>query len=109
MIRCLIAVALAMPITAHAEITPEQQRLHECGMKGLAFQMAATFRDSGFSPQYSADYLRRAKYDGADDAFIKKAVNLVYFDDRFADARGAVLAQQITQACFRPKQWKPVE
>jgi hypothetical protein len=109
MIRCLIAAALAMPIAAHAEASADQQRLHECGMKGLAFQMAATFRDSGFSPQYSADYLRRAKYDGTDDAFIKKAVNLVYFDDHFTDARGPVLAQQITQACFRPNHWKPVE
>lgn len=109
MLRYLIAIALAMPIAARAEVPADQQRLRECGMKGLVFQMAATFRDSGFSPQYSFDYLHRAKYDGVDDAFIKKAVNLVYFDEHFADARGPVLAQQIIQACFHPNQWKPVQ
>lgn len=113
MIRYLIAAALMLPIAAHADAPSDQQRLHECGMKGLVFQMAATWRDTGWSPQKAYDYLARERahgqYAGVDDGFIKKAVNLVYFDDHFADARGPVLAQQITQSCFRPNQWKPVE
>jgi hypothetical protein len=109
MLRYVIAIALALPIAAQAEVTADQQRMHECGMEGLVFQMAATFRDSGWSAQYSYDYLRKARYDGVDDAFIKKAVNLVFFDEHFAYARGAMLAQQVIQACYQPSQSRPVE
>jgi hypothetical protein len=109
MIRYVIAVALVLPITAHAEVTAEQQREHQCGIEGLVFQMAATWRDSNFTPQYAYDYLRKAKY-GVDDAFIKRAVNLVYFDDKFAGVPGSVMNQTITQSCINPpKQWQPVQ
>lgn len=108
MLRYCIAIALSIPIAVHAESA--QQRIHECGMKGLTFQMAATFRDGGFSPQYSFDYLHREKYDGIDDAFIKNAVNLVYFDEKYAGIPGAVMNDAITQDCINlPKQWKPVQ
>jgi hypothetical protein len=87
----------------------EQQRMHECAMKGLTFQMAAVWRDSGRSPQYAFDYIQKAHY-GMDDAFIKRAVNLVYFDDRFAGIPPAALEGSITQACiFPPRQWNPVQ
>lgn len=104
MLRCLFAIALVLPIVAHAD-----QREHECAMKGLTFQMAATWRDSRFSPQQAFDYIRNANY-GVDDEFIKRAVNLVYFDDKFSGVPGEAMNQAITQACISPPpQWKPVQ
>jgi hypothetical protein len=108
MLRYCIAIALLIPVAVHAESA--QQKIHGCRMKGLTFQMAATYRDGGYSPQYSFDAIHREKYDGIDDAFIKNAVNLVYFDDRYAGIPGAVMSDAITNDCINlPKPWKPAE
>ena len=132
MIRYFLAFAFVMPVTVQAQNYfsqtpfsvprrgesapppvgaqhPERHGMHECAMKGLTFQMAAVWRDSGRSPQYALDYIQKAHY-GMDDAFIKRAVNLVYFDDRFAGITGNVLSQAITRSCISPPpQWVPVE
>jgi hypothetical protein len=108
MLRYCIAIALLIPVAVHAETA--QQRIHGCRMKGLTFQMAATYRDGGYSAQYSFDAIRREKYDGIDDGFIKTAVNLVYFDDRYARIPGAVMSDVITNDCINlPKPCKPKE
>jgi hypothetical protein len=132
MIRYLLAISFVTPVTANAqnyfENTPfsiskksessppfagaqhsEQKRMHECAMKGLTFQMAAQWRDARASPQYAFNYIQKAHY-GMGDDFIKGAVNLVYFDDRFAGIPGNVLSQTITQSCISPPpKWAPVE
>jgi hypothetical protein len=97
------------PQKAQSSASPEQERMHECAMEGLVFSMAASFRDSKWPPQYAFDYLHKAKYDGINDSFLKKAINLVYFDGNFSGAGGSALSQQITEECIKPTNWKPLK
>lgn len=72
--------------------------------------MAAAIRDQSNPPEFAFRAIHQANFDHINDAFIKKAVNLVYFDDRFAQASGYALSQQITSTCMNPhSDWKPIQ
>lgn len=70
--------------------------------------MAAVYRDSSKSPEEALEGLQGlAKAAGLEQRFIKKAINNVYFDGRFAAARGLAFRQQMTDLCLQDVGLKP--
>jgi hypothetical protein len=80
-----------------------------CTYLGTAFQTAARDRDEGMTPQEAfSDVMGYAGVIEVDR--LKKAVNLIYFDDAFRYARGRGLQMQIIQACANGvRKFEPVK
>ena len=82
-------------------------RRQSCQQKGIVFMMAAEDRDAGRSPQeaykiISGAYLHEgAPYVGINKDGIKQAINLVYFDPGFTNARGPRFSDQVRDYCMR--------
>lgn len=79
-----------------------------CIFSGGIFQHAAVFRDHGLSPEEALRTMKPGASEGKfgiSIEFIKKAINLVYFDPGFTYASGDALAAQIRTLCMRD--WKP--
>ncbi|MBC8752226.1 hypothetical protein OKW43_008303 [Paraburkholderia sp. WC7.3g] len=86
-----ILILLSPPTYAHGG----------CINEGRIYVAAAFHRDKGLSPQQAFDSINDQENpsagdtwasDGIPDAFIKHAINLVYFDPKFAHASGQEVA-----------------
>jgi hypothetical protein len=111
MFRYLVAVSFAFSLSAHADGIPLSKQ-QECGQKAWLFSMAAQYRDSRLSPQEFLKYVQHNHPNPLmlDSAYIKKATNAVYFDERFADLSSDVLYQSIAEACSNPvAQYQPIQ
>jgi adenine-specific DNA methylase len=108
---CLLAAAshadtiteLEMRMQQQGALTQELQA--RCTREGILFQNIAGYRDSNVEPQRTYDTLigfARQSYVPDPEAFLKKAINAVYFDERFTGAGGQALADQITYMCLDP-------
>lgn len=73
-----------------------------CQLRGEVFSSAAQIRDQGGDPKtaygVAGQYIKPVN--DIDSAYVKKAVNLVFFDPAFANAGGPRLAQQIADLCL---------
>lgn len=79
-----------------------------CFQKGEAYRLAAVYRDMSKSPEEAlAGMQGLAKAAGLEQRFIKKAINNVYFDGRFAAARGGAFRQQMNDLCLQEVGLKP--
>jgi hypothetical protein len=109
MIRCLVALALVLPAMASAQpISAEKQ--NDCARKAEVFEIAAANRDGNISPQDTFSSFKRANYVGVTDDFLKRAINLVFFDPSFHNSRGQSLMLQMLQVCEHPDgRWKPLK
>lgn len=63
----------------------------------------ARFRDRGMSPEDALRFSGSFLGPHIDADYIKFAINTVYFDPRFVNARGEALSNQMTTACLYPK------
>jgi hypothetical protein len=111
MIRYLAALALFVPLMASAQQV-SGDKLRECGQKAWLFSMAAQFRDSRMPPQEFMKYVSHNHPNPLvlDDTYIKRSVNAVYFDDKFAGLSSEVLYSAISEACANPApQFQPVQ
>lgn len=107
--KSVAIAALVLPALAVAQ-SPEKQR--ECGQKAWLFSMAAQYRDSRLSPQEFMKYVQQNHPNPLvlDSAYIKKATNVVYFDERFAGVSSDVLYQSIAEACMNSApQYQPLQ
>ena len=81
-----------------------ENKTQYCSAKGYVFSNAAESRGLGMSPQSAFDSSlgleSSGKYQISRD-YIKRAVNLVYFDPGFTNAGGFPLQQQIMDDCMR--------
>lgn len=98
----LLCAAFLASISAHAQEERSQDRQLKCYREGSIFQQAASQRDINLSPQQTFSILKNEKLPGIDEAFIKKAINLVYFNQGFANAGGQALMMQVAQQCMDP-------
>lgn len=98
----LICTALLAPIGAQAQtppFTPAQQK--NCVIEAQAFQYAASYRDSGLSPQQTLGSMSASK--DVPQKSLKGIINTVYFDSNFVGAGGQPLFNQVYEACLYPK------
>jgi len=104
----IAALFCALSISAFAE-SPQFDKKALCRDIGLAFQSAAYYRDRGSNPEYTFEtvkdsFISQSKgtsESGITSELIKQAVNLVYFNQRFAYARGNSFAYQMEGNCMR--------
>ena len=94
-----------------------------CRSKAYVYEMAATGRDIGYSPKQALSLVVGAKdeqewttkiaglaKDGVSLSWMKEAINRVYFDSNFADARGNNFYIQMWSLCINPqKQFEPLK
>ncbi len=73
------------------------------------FQTIASFRDDGVRPEKTLEMI--AAYKEVPLSSKKKAINLVYFDHAFEQARGQALNSAIFQTCVfgPPKPFEPLK
>jgi hypothetical protein len=93
--------ALLFPTFALAQtppFTPQQQKA--CTIEAQAFQFAASYRDSGLSPQQTLSAMSATK--DVPQKALKGLINTVYFDSNFQGAGGEPLFNQVYQACLYP-------
>lgn len=89
----------------HPKPVPREKK---CTSEGGVFYQAAVYRDSNMSPQQSLHLMERANYPGIDESFLKQAINLVYFDPAYVNARGPWFMQQMYRECMHPDGYKPL-
>ncbi|MBV6273063.1 hypothetical protein KVP09_09060 [Alcaligenaceae bacterium CGII-47] len=74
-----------------------------CRMEGEIFENIARARDRGMAPDAAyknvSGYLRSG-YEGINEAFLKGAVNMIYFDPEFAQAGGPLFRRRMTERCI---------
>jgi hypothetical protein len=74
-----------------------------CKIEGEIFETIATARNRGVAPDVAyknvSGYLRSG-YQGIDEAFLKNAVNTVYFDPEFTDAGGPLFRRRMAERCL---------
>lgn len=88
-----------------------------CRSKAYVYEMAATGRDIGYSPKQALSLVVGAKdeqewktkieglaKDGVSLPWMKEAINRVYFDSNFANARGNNFYIQVWSLCINPQQ-----
>jgi hypothetical protein len=97
----LLLCAALLPAFAHAADA------NYCSLLGTVYQNAAYMRDAGNPPEMALQMT--AAYKVVDVATRKKAINLVYFDQRFVNAGGAALQMQVMQACMGQRQYQPLK
>lgn len=104
-----IGAALWM-IGAQAASVPDDVAA-ECTASASAFSFAATFRDTGISPQdtlirMKAPAFRRGFPDGA----LKEIINLVYFDPDLSHWPPNRIYSMLVRDCMLPKkQFSPLQ
>jgi len=109
--KTIAVIALAFPLVAQAQDL-SADKMRECGQKAWLFSMAAQYRDSRLSPQ---EFLKFVEHNHPNplvlsSAYIKKATNAVYFDERFAGVSSDVLYQSVSDACANPApQYRPLQ
>lgn len=105
----LICAALLAPLAAHAQafpFTPAQQK--SCLLEAQVFQYAASYRDSGMSPQQAFGNISAMQ--GVPKQSAKGIINTVYFDSNFTGTGGQALFNQIYEACLYPKgRYQPLQ
>lgn len=102
--KCLVIIAaILVPIFAHAA-TSGEQKSHDCMFKSLVINNAMQWRDNGLTPQDTFERTKNAFSAEVNEAFMKKAINLVYFDQRFAFPASDELQSQLYMECMNPSQ-----
>ena len=104
--RYLIAIAIVIPVTASA-----QQSAAECTNEAVVFNFAATFRDTGMSPQQALASMRAqpSMLRGFSDDLVKNIVDVVYFDPDASRIPHGQMYSAIVRSCmFPPKTYQPL-
>ena len=94
--------AIAFCFVANAYAVTQEQFL-ACQLKGEVFEQVADSREHNMTPETT--YQRVGAYANSgipslDKAFIKNAINLVFFDPRFENAYGPRFQKQMTELCL---------
>lgn len=80
-----------------------QERMRTCENEGAVFVSAAKSRDEGMSPEVALMSFRRYIDNGTlAEPQVKRAINRVYFDPGFVNARGPGFYNQMGTRCLWP-------
>jgi TPR repeat protein len=113
--------AKANGTSAKAESMAKKEKI--CGIKANTYLLAADGRDNGFTPKQALGHMVQAKdeqdwkmkiddfeHSGVPLAWMKEAINQVYFDPRFINARGNGFFMQMLNLClFGSKRYEPLK
>jgi hypothetical protein len=83
-------------------VQEQQRETNLCLREGAIYQSAASLRDGGVPPQQALHTLSSMEQQGISEAFVKHAINQVYFDPGFANAGGQALGHQVANLCMHP-------
>jgi hypothetical protein len=110
--KAIVVASFVLPVLCQAQ-SPKD--IEQCSQKADIFTSAAQARDTGEPPQDFYNFKVQSfnamhDKDGLTIEFIKKAVNLVYFDPQFSQAGGQALYNQALEACLHPRgRYQPVQ
>ncbi|MGU7839418.1 hypothetical protein ACV22V_08125 [Burkholderia sp. AW33-5] len=77
----------------------------KCTDSASAFSFAATFRDTGISPQETLTRMKAPAFRrGLPDGALKEVINLVYFDPDLSRWRPDRIYAVVSRDCMFPKQ-----
>lgn len=79
-----------------------------CITMSYYYSSIAHKRDSGLSPQQTLENMSIDPSNGIDEKFLKKTINLLYFNPSYVNAGGDRLQQQIYLACTG-REYKPLK
>lgn len=107
----VFAMPGAAPRQRESTQTDRQRRLTACSKIATVYQASAQYRDAGFSPQQSYQYLLFWTTNGVPTQDLKDVINDVYFDQRFDGAGGVALHNQMFGLCMETAdpQYKPFQ
>lgn len=99
-------VVIALGASASFADVPnaEDTKFNRCLFAGGVFASSAMYRDHRFAPEEALRSISRdfpnGKY-GITEAFVKRVINLIYFDPSYAYAGGDALSAQVRDSCLR--------
>ncbi|VWD20499.1 hypothetical protein [Burkholderia contaminans] len=104
-----IAAALWV-LSARAAPVPDDVAA-KCTDTASAFSFAATFRDTGISPQETLARMKMPAFRrGFPDAALKEVINMVYFDPDLSRWPAASVYSAVARDCMMPRQqFAPLE
>ena len=86
---------------------------YNCWTEATGYMLAASYRDSGFSPQSAVGYLKAAmlqRKPTPPDRWLKKTINMVYFDNSFQGVGSNAMFTAVLQDCLHPDSgYKPLK
>jgi len=95
---------------------PQVQEVSEqrCTSEAYAYSQAVAFRNAGYFPAQAFGYIKgglaNSKLPMLPDAGIKKAINLVYFDNRMQGIGSAAMMSGVRNICMHPDlRFKPMQ
>ena len=97
---CILAIAIPTLTLAQQKSFTDKQ-FADCNLKAYVYSESAEMRDGGLSPQQAFPLIKNQS-PGIPEKFIKTAINQVFFDSRFVNARGEAFADQVREACLYP-------
>ncbi|MBC3870303.1 hypothetical protein [Undibacterium oligocarboniphilum] len=103
-------ISLLLVMLTYLSLTQAKDNQQICIYKSAVISIAIAERNSGMSPQEALPPLKRFAKDGLSLDWIKKAINLVYFNSAFTNANGEVAGNQVYNQCMRPDfEYKPLK
>jgi preprotein translocase subunit SecD len=109
--KAIVVAALVFPVLCQAQdVSP--QKINNCNQQAMLVNMAASYRDSQQSPQEFMKFAnqKRSIFNTLTDQQIKRMINVVYFDERFAGLPPQVLQQAVSDQCINPApQYQPIQ
>lgn len=102
--KLLAAVLIASAASVASAGAVYENKIQYCTAKGSIFQNSADIRNMGRSPKDALDVARGFESTGnyaISQEYIKRAINLVFFDPGFTNAGGMALQQQVMNDCMR--------
>lgn len=102
--RFLTAALAAFAASTACAGAVYENKTQYCAAKGSIFQNSADIRNMGRSPKDALDVARGFESTGTyaiTSDYIKRAINLVFFDSGFTNAGGMPLQQQVMNDCMR--------
>lgn len=105
----LAAALVAGNVMAQGTTSPIP-REQTCYMQGEIYASAALSRDRGMPPETAYGIVSGYQKGGIPPQFLKAAINSVYFDPAYANARGALFQRQMSDLClYGPQRYKPLK
>ncbi|MCM2546167.1 hypothetical protein ACVCII_04175 [Burkholderia glumae] len=109
--RFSLAIATCFSIAAQASGALPDEQISNCTTSATVFSFAATFRDTGVSPQQNLQQMRMPQFRrGMPEGALKEIINAVYFDPDLSRMSAREVYSAVVNSCmFPPKQYTPLK
>ncbi|WP_186263323.1 hypothetical protein [Burkholderia gladioli] len=109
--RVAFAIASCWCVAVQASGTLPDEQISSCTTSATVFSFAATFRDTGVSPQQNLQQLKMPQFRrGMPEGALKEIINAVYFDPDLSQMPAREVYSAVVNSCmFPPKQYTPLK